>query len=98
VLKPADDFVRDLVGADDVLRRLSLIPIQTVIRPLNGASESTVIENNCSLRDALSLLLERNEPSARVVDSDGNPVGAVDLHTIQAASVEGWLPATSERT
>src|SRR6202023_2426573 len=32
--KPADDFVANLMGAEDVLRRLSLLSVQSVMMPL----------------------------------------------------------------
>jgi osmoprotectant transport system ATP-binding protein len=35
--RPADDFVVDLMGADDVLRRLSLLTIEPFIQPLLSA-------------------------------------------------------------
>ena len=37
VMEPANAFVADLVGAGDVLRRLSLVSVAAVERPLNGA-------------------------------------------------------------
>jgi osmoprotectant transport system ATP-binding protein len=95
VLRPADDFVRDLVGADDVLRRLSLIPLAAVARPLNGTLPPAELDTSSTLRDALNLLLESGEPSLRVIDAAGTAVGQVDLATIQQASVEGWTPTES---
>ena len=36
---PADDFVADLVGSEDVLRRLSLLDVQSIMTPLaDGAA------------------------------------------------------------
>lgn len=93
VLQPVDDFVRDLVGADDVLRRLSLIPLAAVVRASNGSLPPNDLTLESTLRDALHVLLESGEDSLRVVDAGGQPVGVVDLDAIQAASVEGWLPS-----
>jgi osmoprotectant transport system ATP-binding protein len=98
VLRPADDFVRNLVGADDVFRRLSLIPLQAVARPLNGSVPALELGPGSTLRDALNVLLESGEPALRVIGASGDPIGQVDLATIQAASVEGWTPAYGPAT
>jgi osmoprotectant transport system ATP-binding protein len=93
VLRPIDEFVRELVGADDVQRRLSLIPLSAVVRPVNGVAPSDELALQSTLRDALNVLLESGEDALRVVDSGGQTVGVVDLDAIQAASVEGWTPS-----
>jgi osmoprotectant transport system ATP-binding protein len=97
VLRPVDDFVRDLVGAGDVQRRLSLIPLSAVVRPPNGVAPSDELALHSTLRDALNVLLESGEDALRVVDAGGQTVGVVDLEAIQAASVEGWTPSTESR-
>ncbi len=90
VMTPANHFVADLVGADDVLRRLSLVSVAAAVRPLAGevvlASEPTV-PRSARMRTALSTLLESNAPRIVVVDDDANPVGTLDLRAIQAAAV-----------
>lgn len=90
VMSPADEFVADLVGADDVLRRLSLVSVAAAVRPLAGelvrASEPTVAVSD-RLRAALSALLESGAPRVVVVDADASPVGTLDLRAIQDASV-----------
>ena len=80
--RPADRFVADLVGADDVLRRLSLIPVVEAILPVDP--EATVeIRSTADLRTALGLLMEHGTTSLRVVDGNNIALGAVDLGTIQ---------------
>ncbi|MDP9365899.1 MAG: ABC transporter ATP-binding protein [Chloroflexota bacterium] len=90
VMRPADAFVADLVGAGDVLRRLSLVSTAAVTRPLVageaiGAEEPTVPRSS-RLRAALSALLESGAARAIVVDEDARPVGTLDLRAIQDAS------------
>ena len=93
VMHPANDFVRDLVGAQDVLRRLSLLPVAAVTQ-LNppGTSRDTVpadlptIARSTNLRTALGILLESGAARVTVVDEDARPVGSLDLATIQASS------------
>lgn len=101
VMTPANPFVADLVGADDVLRRLSLVSISAAERPLAGEvvldSEPTV-PRSARMRTALSTLLESNAPRIVVVDEDARPVGTLDLRAIQAASVPHLTTENEEPT
>ncbi len=85
VLHPADEFVSRLLGSEDVLRRLSLIPVREAMTRVNGAELGVhpVISQSSDLRSALSLLLESNAQRLVVVDSDEHPVGQIDLETIR---------------
>jgi osmoprotectant transport system ATP-binding protein len=94
VLRPADDFVRELVGAEDVLRRLSLVPAASVARQSSESTTGPATGPGASLRDALSLLLESGAPEVRLEPLDGSPDMAIDLAIIKAASVAGWTPET----
>jgi osmoprotectant transport system ATP-binding protein len=85
VTKPADDFVADLVGARDVLRRLSLVHVSAVPL-LDGRAEGPKISIDADLRTALGLLMESGASCLSVIDRDGSILGALDLATIQAAS------------
>ena len=95
VLEPVDEFVSDLVGAGDVLRRLSLMPVAAALQPLNGAvpPDAPSIARSADLRAALGLLLESGAANAVVLDEDARPVGTIDLATIQ--SVSGEPPAVN---
>jgi osmoprotectant transport system ATP-binding protein len=86
VTAPADDFVRELIGAGDMLRRLSLLPVAAVpLRPPDGTMERPRIGQKDDLRRALGLLLASEERSLAVVDDDGNPVGLLDFAAIRSA-------------
>ena len=62
----------DLVGADDVLRRLSLIPIASVLQPPGEPTGATVARSS-DLRAALGLLMETGYQAVRdVVDDQGS--------------------------
>jgi osmoprotectant transport system ATP-binding protein len=92
VMDPADAFVADLVGAGDVLRRLSLLPIAAAMRPLpvtDGRASmpgSPTVALAETLRTALGGLLESGHDRLTVIDDEGRPVGTVDLPSIQEAS------------
>jgi osmoprotectant transport system ATP-binding protein len=88
---PADDFVRDLLGADDALRRLSLMRVSSVASADAGPPEvgAPALSSDQSLRDALSLLLRSGASSLPVVE-DGREVGSVSLGAVrEAASRKG---------
>jgi len=88
---PADSFVANLMGADDALRRLSLLTIEPFIQPLPSSQwgvegDGPMLQSTASLREALSLLLTSNSDHLIVTDEDGHHVGILDLETIRSAS------------
>ncbi len=96
VTQPANEFVAELVGADDVLRRMSLLPVDLAIEPLahfaaNGVPE---ISRDSYLRDALSQLVDSGADHLVVVDNNDHPVGALSLESIQRAAAPPEHPAT----
>jgi osmoprotectant transport system ATP-binding protein len=88
ILHPASDFVAKLVGSGDALRRLSLLPVQLALRPLNGQiqPEGAEVTPETDLRSALSLLVDSRFPRLVVVGPGGCPMGTVDLDSIRAAN------------
>jgi osmoprotectant transport system ATP-binding protein len=88
---PADDFVKELVGADDIVRQLSLIRVETAMEPLPAGSVPNGyphIEHDAHLRSALSMLLSTHT-DALIVFDNGTPIGLLTLQSIQAVSAEG---------
>lgn len=88
ILHPANGFVARMVGSDDVLRRLSLLPVQVALQPLNGGlpPEGQAVPLDTDLRSALSLLVDSHVPRLVVVGPDRRPLGTVDLESIRAAN------------
>lgn len=89
VMHPSDGFVSELVGAEDVLRRLSLLPVETAMQPLNGLAVEGLptIAADADLRVALSMLLELRSDRLVAIDDSGAAIGIVDLASIEAAGV-----------
>ena len=87
VRNPADQFVADLVGADDVLRRFSLITVGDAMDPLpqeiNGVP---TISRDIYLREALGAMAESGAPYVLVTDGD-EPVGSLSFDSIQRAAI-----------
>lgn len=88
---PADDFVRSLLGAEDVFRQLSLVRVTAVMAPLDGAglNGAPTVRADEDVRSALSVLIAHGAQRLTVVDSDDRPVGQVSLATVLA---EGARP------
>jgi osmoprotectant transport system ATP-binding protein len=84
---PADDFVREFVGADRALKRMALTAVRQIPLASDGDVSGPDLSEEISLRDALSALLDAGATSGNVVGRDGARLGFVDLATIaQAAS------------
>jgi len=87
--RPADSFVADLMGSEDVLRRLSLLTVQSAMQPLPtkpASSNGPTLPDTASLREALNLLLSSNSDSIIATDEQGDPVGILNLNTIRRAT------------
>jgi osmoprotectant transport system ATP-binding protein len=89
---PANDFVASLIGSDDMLRRLSLLPV--AIARLGDFTQEELdmaapvlpaIGGTDDLRAALGLLLQTGAPALRVVDGDGAALGRLDFSGIRHA-------------
>jgi osmoprotectant transport system ATP-binding protein len=83
--QPADDFVRDLVGADDMVRQLGLLRVETAMmtvpRDYTPKGEPTITRHD-TLRHALSLLLRTGAANLTVLEG-GNAVGVLTLEHIR---------------
>ena len=83
--RPADDFVKALVGADDIVRQLSLLRVAAAMEPLPPhfqPDNQPTVSCDENLRQALSLLL-RTGHHALVVLEGQKPVGLLTLRGIQ---------------
>ena len=87
---PADPFVHELLGADDMVRQLGLLTVNSAMMALpdnyqNGSKPTVNAVDN--LRDALSLILKTGAPELSVVDQD-KPVGLLTLEHIRSDAAE----------
>ena len=102
--KPANDFVRDLVGAEDIVRQLSLLRVASFMTPMrdlgninlnnlnnldiNDASSLPLIDQDSHLRQALSLLLKTGAETLQVMNA-GVAVGTIALKDITTLAQTG---------
>lgn len=83
--KPVNAFVYDLIGADDIVRQLSLLRVETAMMglPENYSSNGEpAIARDESLRQALSLILKTGARKLTVLDN-GTAVGVLTLEHIR---------------
>ena len=82
---PANEFVVQLTGSNDVLRRLSLQSVATVMLPWSGELNSRLpsVKPTTDLREALGLLMSSRSEELAVLDDDAMPVGRLTLSAIR---------------
>jgi osmoprotectant transport system ATP-binding protein len=89
--QPADEFVFKLVGADDMVRQLSLLSVGTAMDgefPDNADRDAPTIDVNDDLRHALSRLLQTGAKRLVVVE-DARAVGSLTIENIRAKTENG---------
>jgi len=87
--KPADDFVRELLNTDDVLRELSLITVGSAMQPPGSLNQRPSVSVDQSLRQALSVMISTGRTELSAVDATGSVVGSVSMPQIQACGARG---------
>ena len=96
--QPADDFVGQLVNADDMLRHLSLIKVKSVISAADASRQDGAdgprINVEDDLRSALSMLLSAGTDSLAVVDGQ-QVVGQLSFDTMQHVLRRANTPVAS---
>ena len=94
VTKPKNTFIEELVGTNNILRRLSLVSIESIIKakgrlfdkPITidqAMGEIPTINPNEDLRSALSLLLSSGSDYLRVEDSSGTDQGLISMEDLR---------------
>ena len=85
--RPANAFVKEFVGQDRALKRLSLYTVGSRMSPVADIpSDAPQLNAGDTLRDALSLLLNAKSDVALVRDRSGATVGTLRLEDIHAAA------------
>jgi osmoprotectant transport system ATP-binding protein len=81
---PASDTVREFVGADRGIRRLTVTPVRGAMRPLGQIEDIgrlPTVEADGTLYDALAAMLTADSLNVAVME-DGAPVGTVSRSAI----------------
>ncbi|WP_206514609.1 ABC transporter ATP-binding protein [Brevibacillus marinus] len=86
IAQPKNDFVRNLIGGEDVIRQISLIAVEAAMKPPEGKDApagSRKIRRDDNLKAALSLMLRSGAEKLAVVDEEERHVGELSLAHIQ---------------
>lgn len=86
--RPENDFVADLVGAKDVLRRFSLITAGDAMDAMPAVVDGVPqVSSETYLRDVLGIMAESGAPYLVVTNGDSDdPVGTLSFESIQRAA------------
>ncbi|CAN7481644.1 glycine betaine/L-proline ABC transporter ATP-binding protein [Rhizobium sp. LjRoot30] len=84
VLAPADDYITAFVKE---VNRGRVIQAKTIMKPLAGNPEGMPIAEDMILESIAKALTDIGQSQAHVVDANGKPIGAIDLHMVIAAMV-----------
>ncbi|WIG57648.1 MAG: ABC transporter, ATP-binding protein (cluster 13, osmolytes) [Ktedonobacterales bacterium] len=81
--QPASDFVRQLVGADNILRQFEYQPVTAALEPATDAAQERIAADERLLPALLRLIQMRN--GALAVVRDGETLGQVSLASVFAS-------------
>jgi osmoprotectant transport system ATP-binding protein len=106
ITRPKDKFVQQLVGAEDMLRRLSLISVRELLAERGDGlghafasppAASASVGPDDDLRTALSELLRAGASALDVIDGAGAPVARITFDDLRAAlRVDATTPALAD--
>jgi osmoprotectant transport system ATP-binding protein len=88
ITAPANEFVAELLGAGDVIRRLSVMTVAMAMTPVRGDAAPNglpPIEPGASLREALAELLASDADQLAVVSPEGRQ-GTLGLEEVRRAA------------
>lgn len=87
--EPADAFVRDFIGADRVLKRLSCTKARELVNTAIKEHTATFVYHDDDVRKALSIMLGQGLQSMAVVDAENQVLGHLQLeHILELAHKE----------
>jgi osmoprotectant transport system ATP-binding protein len=96
--RPTDEFVHELIGADDMVRQLGLVRVESIMQRLPNDFQRNghpTVGVDQTLRDALSIFL-RSDTEALVVLDGERPAGLVTLQDIRHSTDNGQVAHASE--
>lgn len=87
IAHPKNDFVRDLIGGDDIIRQISLISVKNAMRKVTVntvVDPADTIPDTSDLKSALGAMLKSGKENVYVVADNKQIVGVVNFAQIQA--------------
>lgn len=86
IAQPKNEFVRDLIGGDDIIRQISLINVRTAMEKTMGKVaqiKSHTISQEEDLKSALAMMLRTGGDVLQVIDEHENVVGHLSISHMQ---------------
>jgi osmoprotectant transport system ATP-binding protein len=83
--KPADEFVKNFLGPDRTIKRLSLIRVSSVMTQARASADGPSVSPDASLHVALARVMEHDCGGLDVKTGDGTLVGYLDRNAILSA-------------
>lgn len=86
IAHPKNDFVKDLIGGDDILRQMSLINVKDAMEQANSNVSHTTnnsISGHSDLKTALASLLRSNSDTLQVLGEMNQVIGLITLSHIK---------------
>lgn len=87
IAKPANEFVGSLMGGDDIIRQMSLIPVTAAMEKLNLLtgipSDRITLPVNTDLKSALAAMVKTKADVLYIADDLGAVVGRLNLSHVQ---------------
>lgn len=87
IANPKNDFVKDLIGGNDIIRQISLINVKAAMekssQPIHDLSPAEKIPHTADLKTALSKILQSETERLYVIDEQEQIMGHLSLAHIQ---------------
>ena len=86
ITHPANDFVCELIGSDDMMRLLGLVTVRNVLEPLQPTTaqhRGNALSIDDTMRDVLAQLLRSDYDTLPVIEENGHLVGQCNLQTVR---------------
>jgi hypothetical protein len=101
IARPANAFVAELIGAEDMMRLLRLVTVRNALQPLQpevATCGRQPLGLDDSMRDVLARLLVADCDALPVADAEGNLVGQADLKTLPplCCLLRCWRPGRAD--
>ncbi|MBU8879927.1 ABC transporter ATP-binding protein [Bacillus sp. FJAT-29790] len=87
IANPKDDFVRDLIGGDDIIRQVSLISVKDAMQKATVdtvVNPADTIPDTSDIKSALAAMLKSGNENLYVINERQDIVGMIDFAQIQA--------------
>ncbi|PLS14787.1 ABC transporter ATP-binding protein [Bacillus sp. M6-12] len=87
IAHPKNEFVRDLIGGEDIIRQVSLISVKEAMRKVaiqTAVNPGDTIPDTTDIKSALGIMLKSGLENLYIVDEKSEIIGVINFAHIQA--------------